>query len=355
MFWNKILKNHTKKNEKNINKNFQNNELYFVYLKQTPSWSLEINCHKLEEIYKTNNTIFRCIHLISECANSMKIHCNNKKLFNYLNINFENIITNLLLYGNCFLHKNLFILPIHHINILSNINTKEVIGYKDEFNTYSVHEVLHLKYCSSPGNFYSVGPAQVAMKWVDISNHIQNYINLMMENGGRPSGILSHGNIVNERDKQLLKDEFNELYNKLNYDSKVMISQGKVEWQSIGCEPDKLQLIDHWNNAVKEIANCFGVPVVLLGAKEASTFSNYENARKYLWEDLVIPFIMNILHKIEIFYETHIKLNTQNIEILNEKIWQHNLLTINEKRELLGYKPIENGNDIEKNVKKKDI
>jgi HK97 family phage portal protein len=354
MFWNKILKNHIKKNEENINKNLNKNEAYFVYLKETPSYLLEINCSKLEEIYKTNTTIFRCIHLISECANSMKIHSNNKKLFNYLNINFENIITNLLLYGNCFLHKDLFILPIQHISILSNPNTKEIIGYKDKFNTYNVHEVLHLKYCSNPGNFYSISPSQVAIKWVDISNHIQNYINLMMETGGRQSGILSHGNIIQEREKQILKDEFNDLYKKLSYDGKAMFSQGKVEWQPIGYEPDKLQLIDHWNNAVKEIANCFGVPIILLGSKDTSNFSNYENARKYLWEDLVIPFILNIIHKIEIFYEVKIKLNTQNIEILNEKIWQHDLLTVNEKRQLLGYEPIKNGDCIQ-NLKKKDI
>lgn len=353
MFWKKILKQNTKfnKNSETVKKfnnelNINNNQSYFTYLKQNPSWSLNINYLKLEEIYKSNSTIFRCIHLISECANSMQINCDNPIVSRYLNNNFEDIITNLLLYGNCFLHKDLFILPIQHLSILSHPNTKEIIGYKDNFRTYSNYEVLHLKYCSTPGSLFSIGPVQVSIKWVDICNYIQNYINIMMEYGGKTSGILTHGACVNDREKQIFKDQFKELYNQLNNKGQTLMVEGKIEWHPIGSDPDKLNLIDHWNNAVKEIANCFGVPIILLGVKDISTFSNYSNARKHLWEDLVIPFLLNLLNKIGNFYNCNIKLNTQNIEILNEKIWQHNLLTVNEKRQLLGYSPIEGGDKL---------
>lgn len=353
MFWKKILGKSTfNKNDLNVRKNKdefnvnKENQSYFTYLKQNPSWSLNINYSKLEEIYKSNSTIFRCIHLISECANSMQITCENQTIKSYLNNNFEDIITNLLLYGNCFLHRDLFILPIQNVSILFHPTTKEIIGYKDQFKTYSPHEILHLKYCSTPGSLFSIGPVQVSMKWVDICNYIQNYINVVMEHGGKPSGILTHGACVNDREKQLLKDQFKELYNQLNHKGQTLMIEGKVEWHPIGSDPDKLNLIEHWNNSVKEIANCFGVPIILLGVKDTATFSNYSNARKHLWEDLVIPFLLNILNKIEVFYNHSIKLNTQNIEILNEKIWQHNLLTINEKRQLLGYAPIEGGDKL---------
>lgn len=338
MFWQNLFKT----NKNNVK------PIYSVtYFKTNPSWSLNINFKKLEDIYKTNSTIFRCIHLVSECANSMKINCNNEKVHKYLNNHLEEIIINLLLYGNCFLHKDLFILPIENLSILTNNNTKTPFAYKNANMTYIFENILHLKYCNNPSNLFSISPVQVSVKWVDICTHIQNYINLIMEHGGKPAGILSHNNFSNDREKELLKDQFFTLYNQLQHNNQALISEGQISWQPIGTDPDKLDLINHWNNGVKEIANCFGVPVILLGVKDFATFANYSHARKHLWEDLVIPFLVNLLNKIEVFFNCEIHLNTSNVEILNDKIWTHNLLTVNEKRKLLGYGPIVGGDVLE--------
>jgi len=318
-------------------------ENYSVYYKNNPLWTSSINHKKLEETYRNNSTIFRCVHLISECANSMKITTTVAGLQTYLNKNLEDIITHLLVYGNCFLHRDLFLLPINKLSILTT-STNVVIGYKNNEISYDEQEILHLKYCSNPGNnIHSISPIQICVKWVDICNFIQEYVGGMMQNGGKPSGILSHGPIINEKERNSFKEQFKELYKNMTHNGQVVVAEGRFEWKALGIEPEKLHLLDHWTNSVKEIANCFGVPSILLGVTGDATFSNYSHARKHLWEDLIIPFVLNLIEKLQDFFDCEIKVNTQNIEIMNEKIWQKNILTINEKRKLLGYEPIVGG------------
>jgi HK97 family phage portal protein len=340
MFWKKIFNLHN--SQEKIPPLNEKSPEYSTYYKVNPLWTC-VNHKKLEEIYGNNPTIFRCIHLISECANSMKITSDNEKVHTYLNNNLGDIITNLLVYGNCFLHKDLFLLPMGKISILTTKNHK-LIGYKQGQDTYSPHNILHLRYCSNPGNnLYSVSPIQISMKWVDICNYIQNYIGGMMQNGGKPSGILSHGPVLNEKDKSYFREQFKELYKNITHNGSVVVAEGRFDWQSIGIEPEKLHLLQHWQNATREITSCFGVPALLLGHMENATFSNYSHARKHLWEDVVIPLLLNLTEKLSEFFECKVTVNTQNIEIMNEKIWQENILTINEKRKLLGYLPIEGG------------
>jgi HK97 family phage portal protein len=339
MFFTNLFKKKTNTNTEENNLLYKNNE-YSMYYNVSPVWTA-LNYHTLEKIYKSNSTVFRCVHLISECANSMKINTINKNLSLYLNKHIEDIITNLLVYGNCFLHKKQFIIPINNLSILTNVH-KVVTGYKSNDFIYNASEVLHLKYCSNIDSLYALSPTQLCIKWVDIGNFIQDYIAGMMQNGGKPSGILSHGPLINEKERSSFREQFRELYKNITHNGSVVMAEGRFDWQSIGIEPEKLHLIDHWNNSIKEIAKCFGVPNILLGITDA-TFCNYENARKHFWEDLVIPFIINILEKLSFFFHDEVKLNTQNIEIMNEKIWQKNILTINEKRQLLGYQPIEGG------------
>lgn len=340
MFWKNLFNRNNE--EKKSCQIIEKNE-YSTFFRVHPLWTNAMNHKKLEDIYGTNATVFRCIHLISECANSMKISTDINIIATYLNNNLEEIITKLLVYGNCFLHKNLFLLPMDNLSILTTKNNK-IIGYKCNDITYNVEEILHLRYCNNPGSkLNSISPIQISSKWVDICNNIQNYIGGMMQNGGKPSGILSHGPVINEKEKISFREQFKELYKNITNNGTAVVAEGRFEWQSIGIEPEKLYLLDHWTNAVKEIANCFGVPAILLGITKDATFANYSHARKHLWEDVIIPFVVNLTEKLSHFLDCEIKINTQAIGAINKQLWETNILTINEKRQLLGYGPIEDG------------
>lgn len=302
--------------------------------------SYDYNYKQLEYFYHTNPVIFRSVNLLSECANSMQITSQDNKVQDYLNINFSHIVTELLIYGNCFLHKDLEILSTNKIQIITN-DKKEILAYKYQSTRINSSEILHLKYCStSIDKFYSISPVQISTKWIHIYQFIENYISGMVRYGGKPSGILTYDSMITEKDRITLREQFAKLYQDITNGGTVILTGGKVSWQSIGMEPEKLNLIENLTQAKKEIANCFGVPEILLGVKDQATFSNYTEARKQLWEDVLIPFVVNIIHSISHFLNIEIYINTHNSSFLNEKLWEPDLLTRDEKRQLLGYPPI---------------
>ena len=99
----------------------------------------------------------------------------------------------------------------------------------------------------------------------------------------------------------------------------------------------------------------FTMPEIgIVGINDDATFANYREARFHFWEDTVIPYIDYILDALNTYiaerFRTDLKLSYDKDKIdalipRRDAIWNaitnSDFLTINEKREALGYLPIE--------------
>ena len=113
-------------------------------------------------------------------------------------------------------------------------------------------------------------------------------------------------------------------------------------------------IIDAKYSAARDVALAFGVPPQLLGIPGDNTYSNYAEARLSFWEDTVLPLLDMIVQDWNAWlaapYGVELRPNIDDIPAIADKrtkLWDMaNMstdLTINERRAMKGFEPIEGG------------
>lgn len=133
-----------------------------------------------------------------------------------------------------------------------------------------------------------------------------------------------------------------------------MLLEGGLSWEQMGLSPSDMALLETKFSAARDICLCFGVPPQLLGIPGDNTYSNYQEARLSFWEDTVIPLLDLIAADWSAWlgepYGITLKPDLEDIPAIVDKrqsLWamaDASLdLTINERRAMKGYEPIEGG------------
>ncbi|MBX9976734.1 MAG: phage portal protein, partial [Alphaproteobacteria bacterium] len=173
----------------------------------------------------------------------------------------------------------------------------------------------------------------------------------------RPTGALmvKDTNLQPEQ-RATLREDLRQLYQGGDNAGKIMILEGDFEWKEMGLSPKDLDFIEGKNVSAREIAQAFGVPSILVGIMGDATYANYKEARLHLWEDTVLPLLEFITSELNAWLvpwfgeDLTLSYNTDAIPALAEKREAHwekivnaDFLTINEKRQEVGYPPIIGG------------
>ena len=109
----------------------------------------------------------------------------------------------------------------------------------------------------------------------------------------------------------------------------------------------------------RQFALAFIVPPQLLGLNGDNTYSNMQEARLALWEENIIPLLdkyadalsgwLSYWYKDDLsldFDKESISALTERRESLWSKIAGADFMTMNEKRALVGLKPLRNGDEL---------
>ncbi len=297
---------------------WKHKSLGFSILEQPTVNFTPISYNAFYRLYRENSFLFSCISTFVQSLCSIKlIHDkqDNKK------INWKNIVQqlsyNLLITGNTFIDKSYNIIPTIQIVLLTNKKTNNIHAYKitSKFKEEIIDKdnLLHIKLYNPSNNYYGLSPIESAIRPIETHNAISDYFLAVVQNGGRPSGILSHAECYSDNIKKSIKEDFKELYKKMGTQSSVAILEGSYKWENIGIDPDKLKLLETKLKAEKEIAAVFGIPPILLGVSDA-TFSNYKEARKHFFYERVLTMLELILEQISPFYNINIQIDYQAIE-----------------------------------------
>lgn len=223
--------------------------------------------------------------------------------------------------------------------------------------------MLHLKLFSPSNAHYGMSPIQVASSAIDQHNAVGLHNLSLLKNGGRPSGALmmpGSTTSFSDNSRQELKKNLQYFYQGEENAGKVLVLEGGMEWKDIGMSPKDLDFVSGKHLSMREIAQAFGVPSMLVGVPGDSTFSNYREARFHLWEDTVLPLLHMILEKMNgwlvMLYGPTLRFSYDADQIpaltcRRERLWQQiehaSFLTINEKRAALGYSPLKGGDGLE--------
>lgn len=221
--------------------------------------------------------------------------------------------------------------------------------------TTFVCDVLHERTFHPLDEHYGMSPIEAGAYAVDQHNETMRYAQSVMQNSARPSGAL-----VSDRD--LSDDEFNRLKQQLegNYQGsgnagRPMLLEGGMKWQAMGLSPKDVDMLDSRYAAARDVCLALGVPPLLLNIPGDSTYSNYKEARQAFWEDTVCPLVNQIVQGWNgwlspYFGDVQIKADYDHIPAMVEKraqIWEmaekSTILTVNERREMIGYEPTPGG------------
>jgi HK97 family phage portal protein len=221
--------------------------------------------------------------------------------------------------------------------------------------------IMHWKDYHPTNNWYGMSCLDPAAFAVDSHTSSLAWSKALLDNSAQPSGALIYS--PKEGSQKLTDDQFTRL--KKDLDSaftgsknagKPLLLDGGLEWREMGFSPKEMAFVDGKNSASRDIALCVGVPPLLLGIPGDNTFSNYTEANKAFYRQTILPlsnqFIRLLSYWLSLKFgkEFSIELDIDNISVFSderESYWNRTesstILTVNEKRKLLGFDNIAGG------------
>ena len=291
-------------------------------------------------------------------------------------------VTNFLLTGNAFVERTgednpermeLYVLRTDRTRVVPGLD-----GFSKAYE-YSVggatrrievnietgaRPILHHKTPNPLNDWYGMSPLQPCAWAVDIVNEASAWNLGLLRNSGAPSGAFVFApkegdpNLSIEQ-REILKRELQEHIQGSRNAGRPMVLEGGLGWQQMGLNPEQMQYVEGALKAAREIAITLNVPPQLLGIPGDNTYSNYQEARQALYQDTVIPLAKHIAAKLTHWFarqlgkDVVLEVNTDGLEALagvRKDMWQGlqacTFLSINEKREAVGYSNVPGGDDV---------
>lgn len=355
-----------------------------------------------DEGYQRNVIVFRCVNLIARGLGSVpwllyrKNHNTEEEverhpLLRLLNCPspyqagsafMESVVGHLLLSGNAYIEavmntqnqiQELYALRPDRMRIIAGTSGVEAYEYRvgNHKKRYDVDmlsgksQILHIKLFHPLHDWYGLSPIEAAACSIDQHNAVSNHNLALLQNGGRPSGAFiikpnNHSMPLSDQQRNQLREDISHLYEGGKNAGRIMIMEGDFAWQDMGLSPKDLDFISGKCVSAREICQAFGVPPMLAGIPGDATFANYKEARFHLWEDNILPLLDHLVAEMNLwlipFFENGLRLGYDHDSIAalspkREATWAKisaaDFLTINEKRQAVGYSPIADGDRLE--------
>ncbi len=199
---------------------------------------------------------------------------------------------------------------------------------------------------------------------LDIHNAAGRWNKALLDNAARPSGALVYsgpdGAVLSESQFERLKRELTETYQGAVNAGRPLLLEGGLDWKAMSLTPKDMDFLEAKHTAAREIALAFGVPPMVLGIPGDNTYANFQEANRCFFRQTVLPLASRLGNAFAQwlspqFGETiRIVVDADRIDALAadraalwERVSNAAFLTLNEKREAVGYAPIEGGDRLE--------
>ena len=278
----------------------------------------------------------------------------------------EQVLGYLLITGNSYIFqasgggkpRYLYCLRPDRMQVLPGSGFDLVRGYRYTVNgvaapDFAPEQILHIKLFNPLNDFYGMGPVEAAARGIDISNYSDTWNAAVIKNDMRPPGILKAEGSLTPEMRERLKNQIREEWQGMENAGNPIVLEGGLTWQGLSMSPKDLEWLNSNKATLRNICTVFNVPPQLMGDTEASTYSNYQEARKALIGENVLPRMNRLTGDIDNWLmpmyggNVNLTIDKSQIEALKENITEKynalnfaDFLTLNEKREAADYDPI---------------
>jgi HK97 family phage portal protein len=222
-----------------------------------------------------------------------------------------------------------------------------------------VPPILHLTFFHPLDDHYGLAPIEAAAVAVDTHNSAARWNKALLDNSACPSGALVYsgdGAVLSGQQFDRLKRELDDTYSSSVNAGRPMLLEGGLDWKPMSLTPKDMDFLEAKHAAAREIALAFGVPPMLLGIPGDNTFANYQEANRNFFRQTVLPLASRTGCALAQWLSPQfgdsirVMIDTDRIDALSadrSALWQRvsnaAFLTLNEKREAVGYGPLSGG------------
>jgi HK97 family phage portal protein len=224
-----------------------------------------------------------------------------------------------------------------------------------ELDRQGRHTVLHHKLFSAVDDWYGHSPIAVAAKAIDASNSALAWNVSLLQNHARPSGALVAKGVLDDPSYQRLKTELQSTYQGAMNAGAPLVLDGDLDWKALSISPSEMDWLQGLQQVDRVIARVFHVAPELLGDAAGKTYANMAEAKRALYEDVVVPLLEHVgedwnNHLVPRWGNDLLYLapNLDAIAALREsqdalytRTEAAHSLSLNEKRQALGFSPID--------------
>lgn len=233
----------------------------------------------------------------------------------------------------------------------------EVSGRKVVFDvdpSTGESDVWHGKFFSPTNDWYGQSPVEAGAYAIDQHTEAMKWMQALLQNSATPSGALVTKDDKDLSDEQFarLKGEMESQYQGAKNAGRPLLLEGGLDWKQMGLSPTDMGIIETKYSSARDICLAFGVPPMLIGIPGDNTYANYAEARLAFWEDTVLPLVARLLTDLAHWIGDGVILKPDLDQIpaivgkrrtLWEMLDKATSLTVDEKREAMGYEPLPNG------------
>ncbi|RMF09146.1 MAG: phage portal protein [Alphaproteobacteria bacterium] len=353
-----------------------------------PVWTPRDYASLAREGFTQNAVVYRCVRMIAEAASSVPLllyedgrPLDTHPLLRLLEAPnatqcapdlFDSWYSFLLVSGNAYMEAVSVSGRVRELHVLRPDRMKVVPGpdgwpegYEYTASSQSVRfpqdvergvrPILHMALFHPDNDLYGLSPLEPAAAAIDIHNAGGAWNKALLDNSARPSGALVYtakeGGLTAEQFERL-KSELESGYQGMSNAGRPLLLEGGLDWKAMSLSPKDMDFIEAKYTAAREIALALGVPPMLLGIPGDNTYANYREANLSFWRQTVLPLVNRTAKALSRWLGEGAQLrpDVDAIEALNserERLWQRvqtaDFLTVNEKRALVGYGPVEGG------------
>lgn len=235
------------------------------------------------------------------------------------------------------------------------VNGKSVFYEVDPLTGRS--DILHIKSFHPLDDWYGLATTEPVAREIDSSNEATDFNKNLLENRAVPGMVFIHKENLSDDQFKRLEKQLKDKYSGGVNAGKNMILEGTDDVRPYGFTPAEMDFIESNRELSRRISYGYGVPPQLIGIPGDNTYSNYQEARLAFWEDTIIPLGQHFIGEFnnwlfpesDMFYG-YVLDNIAALATKREKLWESaqnsDFLTINEKREMVGFEAIEGGDVI---------
>jgi HK97 family phage portal protein len=219
--------------------------------------------------------------------------------------------------------------------------------------------ILHLAQFHPLDDHYGLSSLEAAATACDVHNAASRWNKALLDNAARPSGALvysAENAVLPDGQFERLKRELQAQYQGAVNAGRPLLLEGGLDWKPMSLSPKDMDFLEAKHTAAREIALAFGVPPMLLGIPGDNTYANYQEANRVLFRSTVLPLASRIADALSQWLSSafggaaRLVVDLDSVPALAsdraalwEQVTRAPFLTVNEKRAMTGFAPVEGG------------